>query len=111
MKRLLLLGLALAGIAAVPALAQESGPAVSKPARTEAGCELPTEALVVICAESTVVNEHGQFVGGTVFVQLADEGFVQFTRCTPLIMECDPAFFRAEGANQGDAMALVPMGE
>ena len=99
--------LVLAGIGT--AVAQQSGPTTSTPMQTDAGCDLPAEALVVVCADSTVVNEHGAFVGGTVFVQLADEGFVQFTRCDDLIIPCTPAFFRAEGTNQGDAMALGPV--
>lgn len=95
-------------------MAQDSGsggPSGAQPGMQVApGCVVDGDPLGAVCAEVTVANATGSFVGGAFYIQAADRGWVRLTECDDLIVACGLVYVRAEGVAQGDALAIGPLG-
>lgn len=74
------------------------------------GCAVEGDPLGAVCAEVTVANATGSFVGGAFYIQAADRGWIRLTECDDLIVPCDLVYVRAEGVAQGDGLAIGPLG-
>lgn len=101
------IGAMLLATTALTAMAQEeTAPPAPALVTLRPGVEVAADEPLALYVQETIVNPRGQFATVIVWVQEADEGFIQLTPCDDMIVRCEEVHMRIEGVAQGEVFTL-----